>query len=163
MRHLTDVNDDGPMQEPEFDGRASLRGRGAIRRAPKVEAALGSRIRAARVAVGMSQTALGAALGITFQQVQRYEIGKDRVAASTLQDIAVVLGVHPGSFFDDMPTTPLGSIHDVKVAVRIAERIQRVRDPRIVERLLALIDLLAGAEGDAIGIEKSDVTSDEPR
>ncbi len=83
----------------------------------------------------MSQTALGAALGVSFQQVQKYEMGKDRVTASTLQGIAAVLGVHPGSFYgDDMPV-PVGGLPDVKSALRIAKRIQRIRDPGVVKRL----------------------------
>ena len=93
----------------------------------------------------MSQGQLGVAVGITFQQVQKYENGRDRIAASTLQGLAQALGVHPGSFFDDTPV-PVGKIPDVKSAMRIAERVQRVRDPVIVQRLMALVDLLAGRD-----------------
>ncbi|WP_237482691.1 helix-turn-helix domain-containing protein [Lichenibacterium dinghuense] len=115
-------------------------------RNPEFEAALGARIRAARLAAHMSQGALGEAVGISFQQVQKYELGKDRVAASTLQGIAAVLGVHPGSFFDaDMPA-PTDSIPDIRAVVKIGQRIQRVREPAVVRRLLALADALAEEE-----------------
>ncbi len=118
-------------------------------RNPKVEAAIGARIRAARIAARMSQTALGAAVGVSFQQVQKYEMGKDRVSASSLHGIAAVLGVHPGSFYgDDMPALA-GDTLDVRSAIRIANRIQRIRDPVVVKRLMALVDLLAEAETDA--------------
>ena len=137
---------------PEIDAgvpsEAPRSGRGGIsqNRTPELEIAFGARIRAARIAARMSQGALGAAVGITFQQVQKYENGQDRVAASTLQGIAAALGVQPGSFFDDTPV-PTGSVVDMRAAMRITERIQRVRDPAVVRRLLALVDLLAEMDG----------------
>ena len=119
-----------------------------VRRTPELEIALGARIRAARVAARMSQGALGEAVGISFQQVQKYELGKDRVAASTLQGIAAALSVHPGSFFDENVPEPSGSIADLRAVVKVGQRIQHVRDPAVVKRLLALADLLAEAEED---------------
>ncbi len=110
------------------------------------EAALGARIRAVRIAAKMSQGALGSALGISFQQVQKYELGKDRVAASTLAGIAAALGVHPGSFFDQDAPLQQHSVVEVRDSVKIGQRIQRVRDPGVVKRLLALADMLAGPE-----------------
>ena len=86
-------------------------------RNPEFEVALGARIRAARIAAGMSQTALGVAVGVIFQQLQKYEQGKDRVSASSLQGIAAALGVHPGSFFDGNVTMPSGSVPAVKEAL----------------------------------------------
>ena len=50
-----------------------------------------------------SQQALGEAIGVTFQQVQKYEKGTNRVGASRLQQIATALEVQPSYFFDDMP------------------------------------------------------------
>ena len=125
-----------------------LADRERTKRHPEFEIVFGQRIRAARVAAGMSQTALGEAIGISFQQVQKYEQGKDRVAASTLQGIAAALGVHPGSFFDEDMPAPSGSKSDVKAIVRLGQRIQRVRDPAVMKRLLALVDVLAEAEGE---------------
>ena len=60
---------------------------------------IGQRIRARRMAKGMSQTELGNLLGVTFQQVQKYEKGVNRVGAGRLTKIAEVLGVPVGSFF----------------------------------------------------------------
>jgi transcriptional regulator with XRE-family HTH domain len=53
--------------------------------------------------LGMSQEKLGEALGITFQQVQKYEKGTNRVGASRLQNIAAILGVPISFFFEDAP------------------------------------------------------------
>ncbi|TCD16338.1 helix-turn-helix domain-containing protein [Oricola cellulosilytica] len=64
---------------------------------------VGSRIRLRRTMLGMSQEKLGEALGITFQQVQKYEKGANRVGASRLQNIAAILGVPVAFFFEDAP------------------------------------------------------------
>ncbi len=66
---------------------------------------VGSRVRMRRVLIGMSQERLGGALGLTFQQVQKYEKGTNRIGASRLQQIAGVLSVPPAFFFEDMPAT----------------------------------------------------------
>ena len=147
-----------PKAAPETPaGTAVHRSSVSTKRTPELEAVIGARVRVARIAARMSQGDLGAAVGITFQQVQKYERGKDRVAASTLQGFAAALGMHPGSFYgDDMPV-PSGNIPEVRAAMRIAQRIQRVRDPVVVKRLMALIDLLAGSDDD--GAERS--TSDD--
>ncbi len=66
---------------------------------------VGSRVRMRRVLIGMSQERLGGALGLTFQQVQKYEKGTNRIGASRLQQIAGVLSVPPAFFFEDMPAS----------------------------------------------------------
>ena len=64
---------------------------------------VGSRIRLRRTLLGMSQERLGESLGLTFQQVQKYERGVNRVGASRLFDLSRVLDVPISFFFDDMP------------------------------------------------------------
>ena len=64
---------------------------------------VGSRIRLRRNMISMSQEKLGEALGITFQQIQKYEKGTNRVGASRLQQISNVLGVPVSFFFEDAP------------------------------------------------------------
>ena len=115
-------------------------------RNPEFEAALGARIRALRVAARVSQTDLGATVGISYQQVQKYESGVDRIAASTLQALAAALGVHPGSFFDGEMSVPSGNIPQVRMAMRIAEAVQQVRDPLVIRRLLSFVEALADAK-----------------
>ena len=60
---------------------------------------IGHRIRARRMQLGLSQTELGAAIGVTFQQIQKYEKGTNRVATSRLPQIAKILDIHLGYFF----------------------------------------------------------------
>lgn len=64
---------------------------------------VGSRIRLRRNMMNMSQEKLGELLGITFQQIQKYEKGTNRVGASRLQAIASILTVPPAFFFEDAP------------------------------------------------------------
>ena len=117
-------------------------------RDPEIEALLGTRIRAARVAARMTQTELGEAVGISFQQVQKYENGKDRVAASTLHRIAMALDVHTGTFFGDEMLAPAGSIPEVKAAMKAAEVLQQIRSPRVLKQLLVLAKVIADEEAD---------------
>ena len=67
---------------------------------------VGARIRMRRLMIGMTQIALGDALGVTFQQVQKYEKGANRVGASRLQHIANILQVTPTFFFEGAPAIP---------------------------------------------------------
>ncbi|MBY0332242.1 MAG: helix-turn-helix transcriptional regulator [Acetobacteraceae bacterium] len=68
-----------------------------------IDSHVGSRVRLRRTLLGMSQEKLGEALGLTFQQVQKYERGVNRIGASRLFDLARVLDVPISFFFDDMP------------------------------------------------------------
>ena len=63
---------------------------------------VGKRVRLRRTLLGMSQEQLGASLNITFQQVQKYERGANRISASRLWDISQILDVQITYFFDDM-------------------------------------------------------------
>ncbi len=79
--------------------------RGAERehRPSPIDVHVGSRVRLRRTLLGMSQERLGEALGLTFQQVQKYERGVNRIGASRLYDLSRVLDVPISFFFDDMP------------------------------------------------------------
>jgi transcriptional regulator with XRE-family HTH domain len=77
------------------------------RKAPNpVDQHVGSRVRMRRMMLAMSQQALGAALGLTFQQVQKYEKGSNRIGASRLQQISHILQVPVAFFFEGMASTP---------------------------------------------------------
>jgi transcriptional regulator with XRE-family HTH domain len=71
----------------------------SVKRPDPVDVEVGHRIRIERLARGLSQTALATQLGVTFQQVQKYEKGVNRVGAGRLTKIAEVLGVPVGAFF----------------------------------------------------------------
>ncbi len=68
-----------------------------------IDVHVGRRMRMRRTLLGMTQTSLGEALGLTFQQVQKYENGKNRIGSSRLYDLARVLDVSVEYFFEEMP------------------------------------------------------------
>ncbi|MGI3903858.1 MAG: helix-turn-helix domain-containing protein [Janthinobacterium lividum] len=134
-----------PDANTDLGKPAAARGRPKSKRTPELEITIGARVRAARISAGLSQTELGAAIGISFQQVQKYEKGADRVAASTLQMLATALGVHPGSFYDDTPM-PAGGIPAIKAAFEATGGLQHIRDPLVRRHLLALVKVLSDKE-----------------
>ncbi|MCF8467653.1 MAG: helix-turn-helix transcriptional regulator [Sneathiella sp.] len=68
-----------------------------------VDVHVGSRLRMRRTLLGLSQQKLGGKLGLTFQQVQKYERGANRIGASRLFELSKILDVPPSFFFEDMP------------------------------------------------------------
>lgn len=78
------------------------------RRANPMDAHVGSRVRLRRMLLGMSQERLGEQLGLTFQQVQKYEKGVNRIGASRLFELAQVLSVPIQYFYDDAPSPAEG-------------------------------------------------------
>ncbi len=79
------------------------------RKPSPIDVHVGARVRQRRVLLGMNQTKLGDALGLTFQQVQKYENGTNRVSASRLYDLSRVLDVSIEHFFEDMPNAVAAS------------------------------------------------------
>jgi transcriptional regulator with XRE-family HTH domain len=69
-----------------------------------IDSHVGTRVKMRRILVGFSQEKLGEALGITFQQIQKYEKGTNRIGASRLQQAAQVLGVPVNFFFEGAPS-----------------------------------------------------------
>ncbi len=106
---------------------------------------LGAKLRAARISAGMTQTAFGQAIGVSFQQVQKYETGRDRVAASTLQKLGEVLGIHPGEFFGET-TAPVGGVAELWEAMSMAVALQKIGRASIRKRMAALIEVLASQD-----------------
>ncbi len=74
-----------------------------------VDVHVGARLRVRRTLLGMSQTNLGDAIGVTFQQMQKYEKGTNRISASRLFALSRVLDVPIQYFFDDMPAAVAAS------------------------------------------------------
>lgn len=102
-----------------------------------VDLVVGQRIRARRIARGLSQTELGNAIGVRFQQVQKYESGANRVSASRLWAIADVLGVEVGYFFDGITAAPV----DAARSSYPVDSLDFLSDTDTVEMLLAYTGL----------------------
>jgi transcriptional regulator with XRE-family HTH domain len=121
---------------------------------------VGSRVRMQRILMKMSQERLGEALGLTFQQVQKYEKGLNRIGASRLQQISKTLNVPPSFFFEGAPTLGVegngfaeeSSSQYVVDFLSTAEGLHlnrafaRIKDPKVRKRVLDLVATLAESE-----------------
>ena len=97
-----------------------------------VDVYVGERVRAERNRCGLSQGALGEAIGVTFQQVQKYERGANRISASMLVRIAQTLGVAAADFFPaaDAPSQPRIEIGAIRGGAELAERFSAMTPPQ---------------------------------
>jgi transcriptional regulator with XRE-family HTH domain len=108
---------------------------------------VGRRVRALRIQRGMSQTTLGDGLGLTFQQVQKYEKGTNRIGAGRLQQIAEILEVPVTVFFDisNTPSKPLLELVNTAAALRLLQAYDRIESPAARSALVKLAESMAGA------------------
>jgi transcriptional regulator with XRE-family HTH domain len=123
-----------------------------------IDVHVGAQIRMRRKSLGMSQSALAGRLGITFQQVQKYEKGANRVGASRLQAIASILGVDVSSLFanatpDGDPANPaLGTINAMQTFVAsnegfsLNQAFSRIKSAAVRRSIVALVTSLAATE-----------------
>ena len=122
---------------------------------------VGSRVRLRRMMTNMSQEKLGEHLGITFQQIQKYEKGTNRIGASRLQSISSVLQVPVSFFFDGAPgpagaSSPSGmeensSSYMVEFlsspeGLQLNKAFSRIPDAKVRRRIVELVRSLAGDE-----------------
>ena len=105
-----------------------------------IDVHVGKRVRLRRTLLGMSQEQLGASLNITFQQVQKYERGANRISASRLWDISQILDIKIGYFFDDMTDdTMRSSPRCVSRGENMSFSEDNVRDPMARRETLELV------------------------
>jgi len=133
-----------------------------------VDVHVGSRIRLRRTLLGLSQDKLGQALGLTFQQVQKYERGANRVGASRLFELSRILDVPVSFFYDDMPDSvagafgpPAGGFQDGPHAsyeanslnrretLELVRAYYRIANPKVRKRLFELTKSLGKAAEDS--------------
>ena len=131
-----------------------------MKKAPNpIDKYVGSRVRLRRVLRGMSQEKLGEALSLTFQQVQKYEKGTNRIGASRLQQIAKTLEVTPGYFFEGAPAfdeqagavegmAESGSSYVVDFlstaeGLLLNRAFVRIRNPKLRKRVIDLVSTMA--------------------
>jgi transcriptional regulator with XRE-family HTH domain len=121
---------------------------------------VGSRVRMRRMMLGMSQEKLGDALSLTFQQVQKYEKGTNRIGASRLQQIAHFLQVPVSFFFEGAPDLLPGAtgmteapspsyVSDFRATsegLALAKAFMRIKDPKLRRRIVDLVLQIAGED-----------------
>ena len=121
-----------------------------------IDVHVGSRVRLRRTMIGMSQKKLGDALGITFQQIQKYEKGANRIGASRLQQISKVLGTPISFFFEDAPggtesggmaegnsTNYVVDFLSSSEGLQLNRAFVKIGDPKVRRKLIELAKALA--------------------
>jgi len=127
-----------------------------------VDKHVGSRVRMRRMMLSMSQEKLGDALGLTFQQVQKYEKGTNRIGASRLQQISHILQVPVAFFFEGAPDvgtsrgqggrdapspTYVADFLATSDGLALTKAFMRITDAKLRRRIVDLVEQIAGDEG----------------
>ena len=122
---------------------------------------VGSRVRMRRMMLNMSQEKLGDALGLTFQQVQKYEKGTNRIGASRLQQIANILQVPVSFFFEGaphIPGSPTGGLSEAPSPAYVSDFLatsdglsltkafMRIKNSKLRRRIVDLVEQIAGED-----------------
>jgi transcriptional regulator with XRE-family HTH domain len=120
---------------------------------------VGARVRMRRMMLGMSQEKLGDALGLTFQQVQKYEKGANRIGASRLQQISHILQVPVSFFFEGAPSVPgfpadgmaeapspayVADFLATSDGLALTKAFMRIKDGKLRRRIVDLVEQMAG-------------------
>jgi transcriptional regulator with XRE-family HTH domain len=120
-----------------------------------IDVQVGARVRMRRTIVGLSQEKLGEHVGLTFQQIQKYEKGTNRISASRMQQIAEALGVPVSYFFEGTEQSGKGPGFSEKTAPFISDFLStseglalnkafmRVKDPKVRRKIVDLVKSLA--------------------
>lgn len=112
---------------------------------------VGRRVRTRRLMLGVSQEKLGDDVGLTFQQIQKYEKGTNRISASRLQQFARILNVEVSYFFEGAPgATTSGSTSDyaseflsTSDGLALAKAFHRIEDQALRRRIVNLVEAMA--------------------
>ncbi len=141
----------GPLLEPKL-----------AKKAPNpIDRHVGSRVRMRRMMMAMSQEKLGDALGLTFQQVQKYEKGTNRIGASRLQQISDILQVPVAFFFEGAPVLPgqsggfaeapspayISDFLATSDGLALTKAFVEIKDGKVRRRIVELVEAIAGQKG----------------
>jgi transcriptional regulator with XRE-family HTH domain len=136
-----------------------------VKKAPNpIDKHVGSRVRMRRMMLSMSQEKLGGGLGLTFQQVQKYEKGTNRIGASRLQQISHILQVPVAFFFEGAPTfhpqtgdgadgmgeapspTYVSDFLATSDGLALTKAFMEIKEPKLRRRIVDLVEEIAGRE-----------------
>jgi transcriptional regulator with XRE-family HTH domain len=129
------------------------------KQANPLDAQVGNRVRIRRMLIGMSQEKLGDHLGLTFQQVQKYEKGVNRVGAGRLYEISRILGVPINFFYEGVAsaqepgelrnTPPVMEFVSSGEGLQLSVAFMKIKDPKVRKRMLDLVKSLAEEESES--------------
>ncbi len=113
---------------------------------------IGRRVKIRRLDLGISQTTVAEALGLTFQQVQKYEKGTNRISAARLKRLADILDVSISYFYDEKlggskKRQSTFALLDTAYSLRLMRAFTRIKDRRIQLRTVELVEGIADADG----------------
>lgn len=153
------------MTNQDINNRKNRRGRMADGQPNPIDAHIGDRIRQRRILLGLSQEKLAVMLGLTFQQIQKYERGINRVSGSRLWDLSQILAVPVNFFYEDMdkqiqdlsprflsPLTPENAKQSAPTItdpmsqsqnIELVSNLNRIHNPKARQHIHALIRELA--------------------
>ncbi|MEE2877823.1 MAG: helix-turn-helix transcriptional regulator [Pseudomonadota bacterium] len=122
--------------------------------ASEIDSLVGERIRRRRILTGQTQDQLGDALGVSYQQIQKYETGANRVSAGRLFLLAEKLDVAPAWFFDGIGSTPSVDeetelVSSSRLAIECVKNLSRIQDEKVRGAILTMIRTLADSETDS--------------
>lgn len=125
------------------------------KQANPIDAQVGNRVRLRRMLIGMSQERLGELLGLTFQQVQKYEKGVNRIGAGRLFEVSRILGVNieyfyegvnnqlAGGFADNPSSPPVMEFVSSGEGLQLSLAFMKIKDPKLRKRVLELVKQLS--------------------
>jgi len=125
------------------------------KQANPIDAQVGNRVRLRRMLIGMSQERLGELLGLTFQQVQKYEKGVNRIGAGRLFEVSRILGVNidyfyegvnnqlAGGFADSASSPPVMEFVSSGEGLQLSLAFMKIKDPKLRKRVLELVKQLS--------------------
>lgn len=128
-----------------------------------VDSQVGNRVRLRRMLIGMSQEKLGELLGLTFQQVQKYEKGANRIGAGRLYQIAQILSVPIDYFYEgasdplagppakgtEVPSLPVAQFLSSAEGLQLSTAFMRIKSPKLRRRLVELVRSMADEDSES--------------
>ena len=133
--------------------------------ASDVDRLVGDRIRRRLILMGLTQDQLGESLGISYQQIQKYETGANRVSVGRLYLIATRLEVSPGWFFDpvksDASSEDFEELGSSRLLMEFVRSFARINDERLKTVLVSLVRAMADEE-DSAELEQGNAHADQP-
>lgn len=134
------------------------------KQANPIDAQVGNRVRLRRMLVGMSQEKLGEMLGLTFQQVQKYEKGVNRIGAGRLYQVAHILSVPISYFYEDVAdrqadnlavandrgTPPVMEFLSSGEGLQLALAFMRIKEQKVRKRVIDLVKSIADGEHESV-------------
>jgi transcriptional regulator with XRE-family HTH domain len=121
-------------------------------RTRRIDQHVGERIRLRRTERGLTQEQLAGALDVSYQQIQKYETGANRISAGRIYEISHKLGVEVGYFFEGLDgepepaMTPLEHGGRQRAAIELVRKFARIRDPEVRAAIAGLVKTIVGRE-----------------